>query len=241
MATLNRTELGKRTASVAEVSALLAIYGVVGPERKRIMDLVEEVIPAGWFSVGRRLNLLTALTGFEARATAITTFSPSHVPGLLQTADYARSIIRFGGVAAGEVERRVAQRLERQQVLFKASRPAYLAILDEAVLRRPVGGSAAMAGQLRWLAEVGNQPNVDIRVIPFRHGAYDMAGYFSVFEFACSSSLVYLENMGAPGFLHDPRDTDRFAGEVASLEKMALDSADSVDFLARIATDHDRG
>lgn len=241
IATLNRSETGRRMATVAEVSALLAIYGVTGPERTRIMDMTEERNDPGWWDVGKRLNILEALINFERQADSIIEYSATLVPGLLQTSDYARTIIRMGAFGEQEVENRVALRLERQKVLFKSVRPTYRAILDEAVLRRPHGGSLAMAGQIRWLIDLTNQPNIDIRVIPFRRGGYNVSASFMMAAFPTMPPIVYLENGEVSGFLDSNDQTDSYAGKVDSLMRMALNSSDSVDFMTRMAVDHERG
>ncbi|MBC6449718.1 helix-turn-helix domain-containing protein [Actinokineospora sp. HBU206404] len=241
IASLNRSETGRRMASVADVSALLAIYGVTGPERKRIMSLTENDEQSGWWGLGVRAHLLEALIHFESQAESFIHYSSILVPGFLQTADYARAVIGAGPFDAEEVERRVAHRLERQKVLFKPVRPRYRLILDEAVLRRPIGGSAAMATQIRWLIDMANQPNITIHVIPFRHGYYELSSSFSILEFPTLPSLVYVENGNASGFPDAPVDTDRYVETVGRLMRVALDSFDSVEFLARMAADHERG
>lgn len=107
-------------ASVADVSALLAIYGVTGRERKRIMSLVENDEQSGWWGLGMRAHLLEALIHFESQAESFIHYSSILIPGFLQTADYARAVIGAGLFDAEESERRVAHRLERQKVLVKA-------------------------------------------------------------------------------------------------------------------------
>ena len=134
----------------------------------------------------------------------------------------------------------IASRLDRQTVLDRLVSPDYVAILDEAVLRRGFGGDDVMAGQIRWLIERANMPHIGIHVIPFRHGGYHNPGYFSLFEFRDETPIVYIEQDGARGFL-DPKDTPRFQDRAARLMKTALGSADSVNFLARIAADYERG
>lgn len=240
IASLNRSETGRRMASVADVSALLAIYGVTGPDRARIMSLAEKDETSGWWGVQMRANLLNALVHFESQAKSFVEYSSHFVCGLLQTADYARAVISTGPFDADEVERRVAHRIARQQVLFKAVRPSYRLILDEAVLRRPIGGSAVMAAQLRWLIDMAHQPNIAIHVIPFRHGFYELSACFSILEFPTLPRLVYVENGKASGF-PEPYDTDSYVEGVGRLMRVALDSADSVEFLARMAADHERG
>lgn len=239
IATLNRIERAKRSATVAEVSAMLAIYGVVGPERKRIMANIEK-LTAPWFEDDHQLReLLRPLADFESQASSIVNFSPANVPGLIQTPAYARAII--SDVLTEHVEERVADRLARQQVLSKRAAPRYLAILDEAVLRRPVGGSHVIAQQIRSMIERAKQPHVDIRVIPFKYSQYASPGYFSVLGFTDAPTLVYVEHRGSSGFVDSPMGKRKLQDQAARLAKIALDSADSVKFLAMVAADHERG
>ncbi|SDH89465.1 Helix-turn-helix domain-containing protein [Actinokineospora alba] len=240
IASLNRSETGRRMASVADVSALLAIYGVTGPERKRIMAMAEEAATSGWWGQSRAA-LLDAFIHFEAQAESIITFSSTLVPGLVQTSDYARTVMRVGLLDEADAERRVRRRMERQKILFRPVRPTLRVFLDEAVLRRPFGGSQAMAAQIRWLIDLAKEPNCAIRVIPFRHGGYDLSACFTILEFRQLPRLVYLENKGASGFEDQPEDTEDYVEMVDQLRRIALDSPDSVDFMERIAADHDRG
>lgn len=241
IATVNRTENAKRIPSVADVATLLAIYGVVGAERKRILAMVEEVNAPGWMETSPRLtHLLKALTDFESEAASIVNFAPSIVPGLLQTPGYARAIMAASWLPESGQPALVAARMDRQKVLTKLSPPTYTAYLDEAVLRRPHGGTPVMAEQIRWLMDRAKLPNLCIRVIPFRHGGYHNPGHFSMLAFARTSSMVYVEHDGASGFLDQPEDIELFHNLAARLTKVALGSADSVNFLARMAADFER-
>jgi hypothetical protein len=165
-------------------------------------------------------------------------FAPSNVPGLLQTPRYAGAIMGDG--LGEDAEKLLAGRMDRQKVLYKLGAPSYTAILDESVLRRPMGGRFVMADQIRWLIDCAKLPNVDIRVIPFKYGGYSSPGDFTVFDFRDAPTLVYIEHSGAWGFLHSQDATGRLQGIATKLMRMALDSTDSVKFLTMMAADHDR-
>jgi transcriptional regulator with XRE-family HTH domain len=238
-ATLNRIENAKRSASVADVSAMLAIYGVVGRERKRILALVEAVTAPGWLETDHQLKeLLPALANFESQASTIYHFAPANIPGLLQSQAYAQAIIN--DVMADNVPKLLADRLERQKVLTKHGAPDYLAVLDEAALRRPVGGSHVMAEQIRQLIERAKLPNIELRVIPFKYSQYSSPGTFNVLGFADAPPLVYVEHRAVSGFLDSPNGSRKLRDEAVKLAKMALDSTDSVNFLAMVAADYER-
>lgn len=241
-ASLNRSEMGRRAPNPEEVSALLAIYGVKGAEREKTLDLAREVSAQGWWEVGGVLpKHLPALANFESAATTIVHMAPMVVPGLLQTQGYSRAVISANEIPEADVEARVAARAARQTTLTRRSAPDYLAILDEATLRRAFGGPATMADQIRKLIDMANLPNVTILVIPFKHGGYALHGFFALMEFAKAPPIVYLEHKQASVFLHKPIDTGRFQKLVAKLPKIALGPAESVDFMALMAADHDRG
>jgi len=149
----------------------------------------------------------------EAGATALRWFEPLVVPGLLQTEDYARAIFqtRFG-VTSEDIEERVAARLKRQEVLIREAPPALWVILDEWVLRRPVGGPHVMLEQLGRLVEAARQPNIAIEVIPADGGAHEgLTGAFIVADSAEAPSVGYREAAGR-GYPVEDRE------EVASLE-----------------------
>lgn len=237
---LNRSETGKRMATPEEVSGLLAIYGVKGEERRRLMDLARPEESSGWWETSRQARHLSALIDFEAAATSIIQYATLLVPGLLQTPAYARDIIGRGGYTPDEVDRLVAVRMKRQRILFRLLPPNYLVLLDEAVLRRPFGGGPTMAAQVRWLIDMAKRQRVSIHVVPFKHGGYDAAGCFSIYDFAKGSRVVYLENRGASAFLDHPEDTAPFPPDVAAMLDVALNSSDSVEFMAWMVADHER-
>ncbi|HVK23739.1 MAG TPA: helix-turn-helix transcriptional regulator [Actinokineospora sp.] len=240
--TLNRIETGRRMPKPEEVSALLAIYGVVGPERKRIMELVEDVRAVGWWHVNRvHGSPMRELVHFESQASAIVNYTLGPIPGLLQTADYARAVLGAFPSARPDLERRLDERLRRQSVLHKLASPRYTAFIDEGTLRRPFGGVDAMAEQVRWLIDMAKRPNIFIRAIPFRRGSYDQSGYFSLFDFREAPPLVFVEGSQMSGFLDEAEDIEGYQAVVESLRRIALDSTESVGFLERILADHERG
>lgn len=238
-ARLNRIENAKKVPSAVEVSGLLAIYGVAGAERTRIMQMVEEVATSGWHGVpldrGR-----PALANFESEAISIVNFAPSIVPGLLQTPAYVRAITALSSQPVTEHEALVHARLDRQRVLDRLVAPEYVAVLDEAALRRPYGGSMAMAEQINWLIDMAKRPRITIHVIPFRRGGYNNPGYFSLLGFAKALPIVYVEHDRASGFVDDADDIRSFSDVATTMIEIALGSTDSVNFMAMMAADHER-
>jgi transcriptional regulator with XRE-family HTH domain len=243
--TLNRLENGSRTIDPEEVSALLVAYGVTGVERERLLSLAREVNLPGWWETSGSGGLpkhLPALIGFEAEATMIVHVSMLLVPGLLQTADYIRGVMSGMGVRGPDLETRVATRLGRQAVLTRPQPPQYLAILDEAVLRRPVDGAHIMADQLRHIIECAQKPHVDVRVLPFSRGAHTgLDGTYIVLEFDKARTIAYLEHKRSSLFVDEPDDVAPFHTATDTLLATALGPADSLKFLASASHDFSEG
>ena len=155
--TIFRIETGRSRPQPGNVRMLLELYGVTGPERDGLIQLTREARQPGWWHSFRDVlpNPYEVYIGLEAGAASIRNFEPIVVPGLLQTEDYARETFRNGPIELDpdEVERLVEVRLARQKILTRDDRPRLWAVIDEAVIRRVVGGTEVMRGQLRHLAD----------------------------------------------------------------------------------------
>jgi transcriptional regulator with XRE-family HTH domain len=241
-ASLNRTELGTRMPTIEEVSALLVVYGASGVARERVLEMVRMAKPSGWWEIGGSAlpKHLPTLINFEAQATGITHFQPLTVPGLLQTHAYMRAVMDRGGIPYDEAEPRVRARAGRQIVLTGDKAPRYLAIMDEAVLRRPFGGRRVMAEQIRRINELAELPNVSVQVIPFERGGYPIYGPYVLLEFGKAPDIVYLEHKQTSGFLDQPEDTGPFQPLSDTLKATALGPAETSEFLAGIAEEYEK-
>jgi transcriptional regulator with XRE-family HTH domain len=240
-ASFNRTENGIRLARVPEVSAMLAVYEASIAVRNRLMDMARDLNTPAWLETGAKLpRLLPALAQFESEAVSITEFSPTMVHGLLQTPAYARAVIGTTKCSSAEAELRLRARMNRQKILNKLVSPLYVAVLDEAALRRPCGGSAAMAQQIHWLIDRAKLPNISIHVIPYRIGEYHNPGHFSALDCRNEPTAIYFEHDAAAGFLEEPDEIQTFCDHAATLVRTALSSADSVNFLVRMVADYER-
>lgn len=243
-ATLNRLENGARAIDPEEISALLVVYDITGVERERLLRLAREANTAGSWDTGNKglPKELPALINFESEATAITHVSMLRVPGLLQTAEYTRAVMVATGVRGEDMETMVVARLGRQSVLSKLDPPRYLAILDEAVLRRPVGSRQVMAEQLHHIARCAQEPHIDIRVLPFDRGAHTgLDGTYVVMEFAKQRDIVYLEHKRSSLFVDEPNNVAPFRAATDTLTATALGPADSLEFLTSLAKDFNEG
>jgi hypothetical protein len=241
-ATLNRAELGTRMPSPEEVSGLMVAYGVTGVAKERVLTLVRAANPAGWWETGGNAlpKQLPTLITFESQATSITHFQPLYVPGLLQTHAYMRAVMEMFGIPAVDAEARVAARAGRQTVLTRKNPPRYLAIMDEAALRRAFGGRAVMAEQIRRIIEVAEFPNVTVQVIPLERSGYPLFGPYVLLQLTKTLKVVHLEHKQASGFLDDPDDTAPYQPLTDTLKAVALGPADTSEFLATLAADYDK-
>jgi hypothetical protein len=240
---LNRIELGNRVIGLEDMVALLVVYGVTGLERERLLTLTREAEQPGWWeTTGARIPRdLPPLISFESEATRIVHMTTLRVPGLLQTPDYMREVFTSIGAGATEREDMVATRLGRQGVLSRKAAPLYLAIIDEAALRRPFGSPRIMAAQIRHAMDQARRPNIDIRVLPFELGGHTgLDGTYVLMEFRNARPIVHLEHMRSTLYLDQIEDVLPYQEATDTLVGQALSSPESVDFLAQVAADFDQ-
>jgi transcriptional regulator with XRE-family HTH domain len=236
---ISRLETGVRRPSLRDVRDLCALYEVDEATAAEFMSLARGAREAGWWTHYDDLNL-DPYIGLEQEATAITCYSMFYIPGLLQTEDYARGIIKTVApkMDAHIVQQRVEARLRRQQVLEDDSRPHYHVLLDEAVIRRGVGGISLMAAQLDKILAAVHSDKATVQVIPFAAGAYAAAdGYFVLLEFDEDSNLwpiVYVEGLADNQYLQRRADIARYRETIAYLRERALDSHDSIKFMVEV-------
>ena len=237
-AKVSRMETGVVRVGLQDLRAVLELYGVVGAERDALFALARQSRTRGWWHDFADVVPAGSETfyGLEDGAATIGQHSTSLVPGLLQTADYARALVgSVPGVPTAVRQRRVDLRLRRQQLLERPRPPALRMVLDEAVLRREIGGSAVMAAQLGHLLAVARRPTVQLQVLPFAAGAHPAAGVsFTVFGFAEpeETPVVFREQLDANSFLDRPEQVAVYADALADACRAAADPARSQELLA---------
>ncbi|MFE3722509.1 helix-turn-helix domain-containing protein [Streptomyces cyaneofuscatus] len=178
-----------------------------------------------------------AFIAYSARAAVIREYSSHAVPGLLQTPEYARALLSMGHSLrdAEHLEERVAARLERQNRLTGPDRPHLWIILDEAVLRRPVGGSAVMRGQLTKLLRMAEEPNITIQVLPFDQGAHGaLAGSLTVLVLPDGAQVAYTEGAHHGQLTEEPDEVERFVLTYDHLRAMALPPLMSLELIRSV-------
>ncbi|MDV6011235.1 helix-turn-helix transcriptional regulator [Haloechinothrix sp. LS1_15] len=238
---VSRLLSGKRGGTGYDVSAFLAVCGVKGAERDRLMALTVDQDKKGWFQQHGPVlpKQVRTMIDHETKALSIDEFQITLVPGLLQTGDYARAVIsRNVNVPADEVDDRVAARLGRQNLLSRRIPPRFTYFLHEFVLRTPVGGAAVMSDQLHHLLRIAVRPNVTLRVLPAEIGAHaGMSGPFTLLDVADFKPIVYLDSETSSLFLELPVEIDAYRNILATLEGTALGERQSKEFIASVATE----
>ncbi|WP_447005584.1 helix-turn-helix domain-containing protein [Saccharothrix isguenensis] len=234
---LSRVERGERLLSETELASVLGAMGVIGAKRRELLAVTRDAAKSNWLATGAELpRQLKALVEHEQVATFITEVGPLLVPGLLQIADYTRAIMTEGGLPHADVEARVKVRLDRQQVLTRRNPVPYLAIIDESVLSRPLGGRSVMVAQARHLLAMGERPNVAIRIVPKDRGWHPgLYGSFSLLEAARTSPVVHLEHLRSNVFLDKVEDVQAYMDIKPTLLAATASVEDSVGLISEYA------
>jgi transcriptional regulator with XRE-family HTH domain len=239
---VSRMETGQRGATARDVRDLCDLYEVTDPdERARMARLAAEGKQQGWWQ-SYELDYFATYVGLEEDATATKNFQSTTVPGLLQTADYARAMHESGvpEFTPERIEQFVQARLKRQQSLTKDSPLQLWAILDEPVLHRLVGGFRVMRDQLQQMVDAAQLPNVTIQVIPFSAGAHPaMESSFDILEFGASTpSLVYVEGLIGNMYLERAQDLQRYEEVFERLCDIALSPQESIELISGTAAQY---
>jgi hypothetical protein len=230
-------ETGQRGATLRDVRDLCDLYGVTGEdERQRLMGLAREGKQQGWWqSFGLPYS---TFVGLEQDASSMKIYYSAVVPGILQMGDYLRALHRVAVPRpdAATIELRVEERLRRGQLLTRSNPPQLEVVIDEAVLRRPVGGPAAMGAQLSHILKVAELSNITIQVIPFAAGAHPaLESDFVILSFdGWTSDIVHIEGLVGQVFLEKTPDVERYFQVFDSLQDMALSPKDSAHLIAGI-------
>jgi transcriptional regulator with XRE-family HTH domain len=241
---ISRMETGRISVKPGDVRELLEIYGVTGAEADSLVQLAREARRKGWWhTYGHVLPIwFEAYVGLESEAVRFRDFQSMVMPGLLQTEDYARAVLRTAPNAASneDVDRLVALRMERQTILDQANPPDLWVVLSESILRVQVGGPNVMRAQLRRLIDVAERSNVTLQVLPFTTAAHvQPISPFTILEFAESAdpTVVYLEHLTGSLFLESEDEVRRYTLVFDHLRAEALGTAQSIDLIAQVAAD----
>lgn len=217
VATLYRIEHGRVRPQTRTLRTLLDLYGADPSQQAELVALLRDARQRGWLHAyqSELPEHYTTYIGFEGEAHSVWNYESLFVPGLLQTEEYARAVIRGGlpHASRDEVERRVEVRMERQALLHNDNPLNLWSIFDEAALRRQVGGLEVMQAQFRYLVEASELPHVTFQVIPFDAGAHPgMPGSFILLQFGDPAipDVIYVDTMAGELFLEEVADVRRY-------------------------------
>jgi transcriptional regulator with XRE-family HTH domain len=242
-ATLYRIETAQVRPQRRTLIALLGLYEVAEPHRSDVLGLLADDGQAGMLQLPSDdlPDALRSYLTFEAEARALRNYESLFLPGLLQTEEYTRAAMRHDAMAfsAKEVEERVQTRMERKALLTKEEPLELWAIVDEAAIRRLVGGAEIMRDQLLYLLNtVEQQPHVTLQVVPFDVGAHPgMNGEFVIMDFAGAEEpeVVYVEGIHGALFLDAESDIRRYTRVFDNLRAVALGPDQSASLIAAAA------
>jgi transcriptional regulator with XRE-family HTH domain len=244
-----RIETGQTSLRSLDVEAMCRIYAAPPDLTEALMGLAKETKAKGWWHAYGDVipEGFDVYIGLEEATSLLSMYQSELVPGLLQTEDYARTVIKAGKPDEDDeqIDRLVHVRIARQALIRRPTAPLELrAALNEAVIRRPVGGSAIMAAQLDRLAETAEMPNVSVRVVPFRAGLHHgvMSGPFYILRFPLNGdgqesepATVYVNGFTGDLYLDKTREVERFADAFEHIWGAALDEHASRDLIHRSA------
>jgi transcriptional regulator with XRE-family HTH domain len=238
-ATLYRLEVAKARPQARTLIALLDLYGVTEPnQRTQLQALAKQSDERSWLqSFPPELpEAYATYIAFEGEASTLLNYECLYVPGLLQTEAYARAALSRGMPTAtkDEIARQLEARMSRQAVLTREPPLRLWAIVDEAALHRPVGGTNVMADQLQRLTESADLPQVTLQALPYAVGGHPgMPGSFAILQFADDGAgdVVYIETQASTLFLESSLDLARFTGIFEHLRALALPPDESVELI----------
>jgi len=238
---ISRWETGDRMPRPEDVAKYLTAVGVNGAECERLINLARAATETNWLTLGEpgASEALAALIEFEQTAKQISDWSPTVIPGLLQTGDYARAImVDAGGVPTQERDQRVRVRLSRRDVLTRRDPVRFSAIVGQEALRQVIGGPDIMADQLRHLLQFGELPSVNLQILPTGRGWHPgIAGPFELVEFESGRPIVHLEHLRSSLFLYEePADLEAYKEAADTLRELAMTPEESAGLIAELIT-----
>lgn len=236
---ISRIETGRTRPSPSDVADVCELYGVESGVRAALIELAKEARKRGWWTA--YADVFTgSYVGLEDEASLIRQWEVQLIPGLLQTEDYARTVIMAGRPEPhdpDDIHKRVMARMARRALLSRPNAPTLLAVLDEGVLRRPIGGRELMRDQLEALLIATRRPNVTVRVLPYSVGAHaGLEGAFTILSFAeeVDPDVAYVEGTAGDVYVESSDQVDRYRVAFERIVDVALPPEESQGLIAHI-------
>jgi transcriptional regulator with XRE-family HTH domain len=240
---VSRIENAQTTPRVSDIKKLLALYGIEGRDADELLALAQEASDKGWWETYSPTlpPEYSALIGMEAEAKSASSWAAQTIPGLLQTADYAREVTngyleRIAPVPPSETRRRVEVRLARQQVLTRDNPLELRAVLDQSVLYRRFGNRDVMNSQIKKLLDLSGRANISLRILPLDGPHPIGTGAFVLLQFGdvhhvTHQDVVYIENLTGSRYVEEEDEVYRYRRSFDRLTELALDEAKSREVL----------
>jgi transcriptional regulator with XRE-family HTH domain len=238
-ATVSRLEKGQTRPHHGDVADLLDLYGVPSPDRDAFITLARETRQRGWWTA--YVDVFTgSYVALEDGASQIRTWDPQLIHGLLQTEAYSRAVISAGRMIpdTAEIDRRVAARKVRQGILDRANAPHLHMVIDEAVLRRPIGGAQVMADQLRALVTAAQRPNVTIQVLTYEKGEHaGLDGRFTILSYPepADPDVAYVEGTMGNVYLESAEEIGQHVERFERITTAASPPEESIELISHVA------
>jgi transcriptional regulator with XRE-family HTH domain len=244
--TIRRMERAEGGLKPLTVKALLVAYGVTDVrEIDTFLALARDASRPGWWHSYSDVlpDWFKVAVGLEESASLIRAYQPQVIPGLLQTEQYVRAITAasFPSDKEQDSERKVALRLARQDLLNRQAPPEYSVVIEETVLRRPIGGSEVMRGQIKHLIDMAGRPRVALQVLPFSAGWHPaMYGMFNVYRFPDDAmpEVVYSEGLTSAYYLNKPDETAKYNEALDRMTAQAATPDKTVTILRQILKEY---
>ena len=238
---VSRIENGQVSASPRDVRDMLEFFGVAPERREELVEFARAARKKGWWEAYSDTPAVP-LVGLEVAADRILAYEPMVVLGLLQTEGYARSMIHAlrPDLSGEQTERWVEFRMARQKLLEQDDAPSLDVILEECVLRRPVGRRAVMREQLQHLVRIAERPNLTLRVLPLSTGEHaGMTGAFHIYRFLkrTEPDVVFLEHTISNVYLENHDQVERYNAAFESLRQAALTPRRSAAYVSMLVDD----
>ena len=235
---ISRIETGRMGAATDDIGRMLELYRVGPEQRAALLKAAEDARRRSWWQAYGDTTIVP-LVGLEAAAQRISQYENMTIPALLQTADYARAVIAAErpDYSSERIARLVELRMNRQALLGVDDPPLLSVVLEECVLRRPVGGRMVMWEQLHRLVQAAMLSNVTVQILPITVGEHPgMKGAFTVYRFAeaGASDVVYLEHGGGDHYIESAEQTSQYVDAFDEIRGQALNPEHSIAFATKI-------
>lgn len=229
---------GHQRASIPDVRRLLDHLGVDEPEQEKLLTLAREAQRVGWWHQFSDVlpEDFSAFMDLENEASIISNFEESMIPGLLQTGDYARVLLRSGQVTDDEddIERRLTARLGRQEIFDRKHPPQTRFVIGEAAIRQQIGGRKVLYNQLEHIMSIRDLLTVTVQVVPFVAGGHAATTSFAIFEFEDDPTVVYLDLIRSSVYVEKSQAVGGYVDAFQDARGVALSPKASADLIAEV-------